>query len=427
MKKNYFFMAAASALLLASCSNEADAPKNPEENASESVTLKTLNAASQSKRVARFGTTRGVKADRLQLVAKIAPVADASDFLWSATGVSIENGTAYISWHSNRQATESALAWGGAIDMIDLESLTITKTQTTSEMKFNNVVAKDGVLYFPMTSWKKGAAVGRLAVGEEVMDTLSIYGSSVNHLAVNSGDIYAVSGYNGGVFKFPANFENGKHKGVVDTLAMNQNFGGKFIDGKYVLRTDANKSYLFNCSTKESRELGAPLVSEEKYGEYYRYDEALGKHVWVVETGEKATYYGKHTMAFDYNSTYFYVAGGKGADGKNGIRVYDLATGELAWENGINTTAVCLDDNYVYAATGSGLRVYEKFNGEALPLYAYEVGEYDAEGNAVGSEEGTSAHSTNFVAVDSESGLIFVANGQSGVYVFKLNHNASAE
>ena len=52
---------------------------------------------------------------------------------------------------------------------------------------------------------------------------------------------------------------------------------------------------------------------------------------------------------------------------------------------------------------------------------------YDENGNAVKNPEnnkfeaGTDAHSANFVAVDGVTGLIFVACGQSGVYVFKLD------
>ncbi len=92
------------------------------------LTLKKLDAASQAGRVSLPGQTRGQKADRLQLVAKIAPVASIAENNWSATGVAIQNGTAYVSWHSNRQAANKATDWGGALDVINIADLAIQET-----------------------------------------------------------------------------------------------------------------------------------------------------------------------------------------------------------------------------------------------------------------------------------------------------------
>lgn len=96
-----------------------------------SLKLKALDPASQAGRITFPGQTRGQKADRLQLVAKIAPIAESDAALhhWSATGVAVTGGNAYISWHSNHQASEienvsiPADAWGGALDVVSIAAL----------------------------------------------------------------------------------------------------------------------------------------------------------------------------------------------------------------------------------------------------------------------------------------------------------------
>ena len=400
-----------------------------------SLKLKALDPASQAGRITFPGQTRGQKADRLQLVAKIAPIAESDAALhhWSATGVAVTGGNAYISWHSNHQASEienvsiPADAWGGALDVVSIAALMapqqgvspISNTMTSLRVKFNNVVADGGNLYFPLTCYNNGAVVGRMAIGStEAMDTIGIPGSSANAVYVQGNTIYAATGYAGGVFSMPSDFTDETEFTVVAPYS--QTFGGKYIADGYVLRTDDTESQLVPLAGGEARSLGAPLTSAEKYAEAY--DPANG--VWYPLQGETAAHFGKHTMAIA--NGYIYVAGGKGQGTVNGLRVYGSTGNAPVWQNGTNTTAVCVEGDYVYAATGAGLRVYEKYDGTNLKLYAYEVKEYDNDGNAIGHAAGTDAHSSNFVAVDPQSGLIFVACGQSGVYVFRLNHEAPA-
>lgn len=400
-----------------------------------SLKLKALDPASQAGRITFPGQTRGQKADRLQLVAKIAPIAESDAALhhWSATGVAVTGGNAYISWHSNHQASEienvsiPADAWGGALDVVSIAALMapqqgvspISNTMTSLRVKFNNVVADGGNLYFPLTCYNNGAVVGRMAIGStEAMDTIGIPGSSANAVYVQGNTIYAATGYAGGVFSMPSDFTDETEFTVVAPYS--QTFGGKYIADGYVLRTDDAESQLVPLAGGEARSLGAPLTSAEKYAEAY--DPANG--VWYPLQGETAAHFGKHTMAIA--NGYIYVAGGKGQGTVNGLRVYGSTGNAPVWQNGTNTTAVCVEGDYVYAATGAGLRVYEKYDGTNLKLYAYEVKEYDNDGNAIGHAAGTDAHSSNFVAVDPQSGLIFVACGQSGVYVFRLNHDAPA-
>lgn len=398
--------------------------------------LKTLDVSSQADRITFPGQTRGPKADRLQLVAKIAPLADAATNKWSATGIAFSNGKAYISWHSDHQASDPATAWGGALDEILISALgtedgsvdktsVFTRTQTLTSAKLNNVIAQGNTLYFPITDSKNGAVVGRMDIGGETIDTVAVPGSSVNAVAMHNGALYAVSGYAGGAYTINYSAAEGSRKfAVVDGTSVAEDFGGKYIADGYVLRTNDDEAQLVSLADGSTRSLGAPLTSEEKDAESY--DPATGK--WTL-TGNKATHFGKHTMAM--SGGYIYVAGGQGSNHVNGLRVYAANTQDATpvWQNGTNTTAVCVEGDYVYAATGAGLRVYKKYeaapeSGDNFKLFAYEVEKYDDQtGMAIGHAAGTSGHSGNFVAVDPATGLIFVAYGQSGVFVFRLDPN----
>ena len=427
MRNKYLLLGAASAMMLAACSE--DINQGPENNkpVEKALNLTSLSPASQAGRVSLPGQTRGQKSERLQLVAKIAPVAESEAAIhnWSATGIAISNGNAYVSWHSNHQATVAADAWGGAIDVIDINALVddraadvITNTLVSETAKFNGIVANGSNFFLPITSYANGAVVGRWNRGALAVDTITIPGVSANSVEVVDGTVYAVSGYAGGVYSFPADFDVENHEAATEIIALDEAFGGKYIDGGLVLRTNDEKMQILALDGTVRNE-GAPLISEEKKAEVYNPENGG----WNVVDGTEATHYGKHTMAVDGN--YRYVGGGQGANGENGLRVYQ-GTG-IAWQNGTNTTAVSVEGDYVFAATGAGLRVYEKYNGTDMPLFAFEVMNYDADGNAVKNPEsnkfeaGTDAHSCNFVKYDQVTGLVFVACGQSGVYVFKLD------
>lgn len=435
MSNKYLLLAATSALMFASCSDDINqGGENTPPTTDNLLKLKTLDVYSQADRITFPGQTRGPKADRLQLVAKIAPLDDAATNKWSATGIAFSNGKAYISWHSDHQASNPAETWGGALDEIEISALgtengsvdktsVFTRTQTLTSAKLNNVIAQGNTLYFPITDSKNGAVVGRMEIGGETIDTVAVPGSSVNAVAMHNGALYAVSGYAGGAYTINYSPAEGSRKfAVVDGTSVAEDFGGKYIAGGYVLRTNDDEAQLVSLADGSTRGLGAPLTSEEKDAESY--DPATGK--WTL-TGNKATHFGKHTMAIA--DGYIYVAGGQGSNHVNGLRVYAANTQDETpvWQNGTNTTAVCVEGDYVYAATGAGLRVYQKYeaapaSGDNFKLFAYEVEEYDEQtGMAIGHAAGTSGHSGNFVAVDPTSKLIFVAYGQSGVYVFRLD------
>lgn len=438
MRNKYLLLGAASALMLAACSEDIKGPEANNKPVENALNLTSLSPASQAGRVSLPGQTRGEKSSRLELVAKIAPLSDAAAKHWSATGIAIANGNAYVSWHSDHQAAVQAEAWGGAVDEISIAALDrkatdgiITNTLTSDGVKFNNVFANGNDLYFPLTCHKSGAVVGKLAIGAQAMDTIRIPGSSANAIEVNGTTLTAVTGYTGGAYSLSTGFNaDGGSREVTEIVAKDA-FGGKYIvDGK-ILRTDDTHAYITDAANPENEvELSAPLLSQMKYAE--KYDGETGK--WD-NVGTKAQYYGKHTMAIDGNL--IYVGGGLGDAGKNGLRVYSEGSGNPVWENGTNTTAVTVatvaGKKYIFAATGAGLRVYEPLTtveGKAeLPLYAFEVYNYDNNGVAADGGPnatdptnkpvaGTTGHSSNFVAVG--GGYIFVATGQTGVYVFKL-------
>ncbi|MDE7350564.1 MAG: hypothetical protein K2N25_05810, partial [Muribaculaceae bacterium] len=337
-------------------SEDIKGPENNTKPAENALNLTSLNAASQAGRVSLPGQTRGQKSERLQLVAKIAPVAESQAAVhnWSATGIAISNGIAYVSWHSNHQATVAADAWGGAIDVIDINALVdnreadvITNTLVSETAKFNGIVANGTNLFLPITSYAQGAVVGRWNRGALAVDTITIPGVSANSVEVVGNTVYAVSGYAGGVYSFPADFDVENHAAATEVIAFDEEFGGKYIDGGLVLRTNDEKMEILALDGSVRNE-GAPLISEEKKAEVYNPENGG----WNVVDGTEATHYGKHTMAVDGN--YRYVGGGQGANGENGLRVYQ-GTG-IAWQNGTNTTAVSVEGDYVFAATGAGLR-----------------------------------------------------------------------
>lgn len=425
MAKRYLLLAALSALMLGACSDDNSVNGEPDVPQMQPNTLpmNVLSASSQAGRITVASATRGPKSERLQLVAKIDPLSDTGSKHWSATGIAVSGDKAYVTWHSNRQATTQATVWGGALDVINIPSPEVAgewefeNTATSDELKFNHVYVNGENLYLAATSSEVGAAVGRVAIGRlNEVAYLDIPGSSANAVAASGSNLVAVSGYTGAAVSFPATFVPGTTEPTV-LQAEAADFGGKYVEGGYILRSDSRNAYLIPVAGGEARMLDVPLVSEEKYAESF--NNTTGQ--WTEMTGEEATYYGKHTMAV--SGGYVYIAAGK-----NGLRSYALnaTTPEAAWSNGTNTTAVYADDTYIYAATGAGLRVYTKGENGALNLFAFEVQEYDEAGKPA-STAGTDGHSANFVAVDAVNGYIFVAYGQSGVYVFKLNPEVPEE
>lgn len=405
------------------------------------LNISVLNAQSQSGRLKVANLTKGVKADRLQYVAELGPVtgSDAAGHNWSATSVVVNDGRAYVTWHSNHQAATQADKWGGAIDVIDIPadgsdaSWALQLTAQNDSIKLNQGYIANGRLYLAGTGSKTGATVGSIALPITETSTLryiNLPGSSANSVELNGTNLIAATGYDGGAYSFDANFDTAERIGKVQVNNIetpnetfdswlgesvnNNSYGGKYVTGGCVLRTDDNAGAIVLVNNpSQPIALDVPLTSTEKYAEAY--DPETGK--WYEPAGDQAAHYGKHTMAIDGDFAYV------GA-GQNGLHVYNVSTGTAApvWSNGNSTTAVVSEGNYIYAATGIGLRVYKKNADGTLALYAYEVDEYNADGTANSSTAASNGHSANFVAVG--GGYIFVAYGQTGVRIYRLNENA---
>lgn len=403
------------------------------------LNISVLNAQSQSGRLKVANLTKGVKADRLQFVAELGPVAetDAADHNWSATSVVVNDGRAYVTWHSNHQAATQADKWGGAIDVIDIPAdgsnapWELQLTAQNNSIKLNQGYIANGRLYLAGTGSTTGATVGSIALPITETSTLryiNLPGSSANGVELIGSNLIAATGYDGGAYSFDANFDTAESIGKVQVNNIatpnvtfdswlgesvnNNSYGGKYVTGGYVLRTDDNVGAIVPVNNpSQPIALDVPLTSTEKFAEAY--DPEAGE--WYPLDGDKAAHYGKHTMAIDGDFAYV------GA-GQNGLHVYNVSTGASVWSNNNSTTAVVSQGDYIYAATGIGLRVYKKNADGTLALYAYEVDEYNADGTANSSTAASNGHSANFVAVG--GGYIFVAYGQTGVRIYRLDENA---
>ena len=449
--KPYLQSLGCAVLLLASCTddaldNGANNGQNPEAN-SNVVNLTVLDGASQQGRIHTPAApdTRALKSQRLQYVATIKNLEwQNKDHVWSATSVYLddENKKAYVTWHSDRQATNPAQTWGGALDVIDITNEDLPKSEVMvgneNLLKFNNVMKYNGKLYLSAMHPRQGGVVARInPAAPATADLIGFPGSSVNAVAEYSPNtLIAVSGFKGTYGAFDAaadaqsyDYENPENNAYLKLFTESgeaeKDFGGKYVavdeNGKaYVLRQNGDKGQIINVEDGKTINMTVPLLSENKYAEDY--DPATGN--WVTEGTRQSVYFGKHVMVIRKGIAYV-------AAGKSGIYKYDLTDGKETKINGIFATGLYADDEFLYAATGSGLRIYQ-FNDETgeLPLYAFEVETYDEEGTgaptsttaATTGASTTKRHSPNFVTAhhNGNNTYIYIAYGQSGVRVYKF-------
>ena len=449
--KPYLQSLGCAVLLLASCTddaldNGANNGQNPEAN-SNVVNLTVLDGASQQGRIHTPAApdTRALKSQRLQYVATIESTDwQDSKHVWSATSVYLDDEAkrAYVTWHSDRQATNPAQTWGGALDVIDITNEDQPKSEVMvgngNLLKFNNVMKYNGKLYLSAMHPRQGGVVARInPAAPATADLIGFPGSSVNAVAEYSPNtLIAVSGFKGtyGTFETGANaqlydYENPENNAYLKLFTESgeaeKDFGGKYVavdeNGKaYVLRQNGDKGQIINVEDGKTINMTVPLLSENKYAEDY--DPETEK--WITEGTRQSEYFGKHVMVIRKGIAYV-------AAGKSGIYKYNLTDGKETKINGIFATGLYADDEFLYAATGSGLRIYQ-FNDETgeLPLYAFEVETYDEEGTgaptsttaATTGASTTKRHSPNFVTAHrTDKGIyIYIAYGQSGVRVYKF-------
>ena len=488
MNKKFYWLAGFAALMMtAACSDDNVVNDNPTPDPdpveSNVVTLDVVDGASQADRIHMVPQTKavgGVKKNRLNFVAAIDAPEERQGKKWSTTSIFIENeagteNTVYITWHSDRQATDPATVWGGALDVINFEvpsnptvdnplaDLEIKGSYINDDlMKFEHVMKVDGVtfdtptggtttgdaLFLSATHAEKGAVVARVPLfNPSRAEIIGMPGTSVNCVAQQGNNLVAVTGFKGTWATFSpsakavdydyVNVENNNWLTLKNDLS--DDFGGKYIavdaQGRgYVLRTELNKAQILGVSGRVVVDDMVPLRSSNKGAESY--DPVTGD--WTVGTANDPLQ-GKHVMVI--NNGYAYVG-----SGLNGLRVYSLGTGEEIEQEdfadgGPNTIGLCIDGDLLYAATGSGLRIYKMLGNGQLSLYAFEVDKYDANGlpdsvtpptttetNDEGVTTGT-YHSCNFVSVltSGSDKYIFVAYGQDGIRIYKLNPNAGGE
>lgn len=450
--KPYLQSLGCAVLLLASCTddaldNGANNGQNPEAN-SNVVNLTVLDGASQQGRIhtPAAPNTRALKSQRLQYVATIKNLEwQNKDHVWSATSVYLddENKKAYVTWHSDRQATNPAQTWGGALDIVDISNEDQPKSEVMvgneNLLKFNNVMKYNGKLYLSAMHPRQGGVVARINPGAPATaDLIGFPGSSVNAVAEYSPNtLIAVSGFKGTYGTFDAatdaqsyDYENPENNAYLKLFTESEeaekDFGGKYVavdeNGKaYVLRQNGDKGQIINVEDGKTINMTVPLLSENKYAEDYDPE----TKDWITEGTRRSEYFGKHVMVIRKGIAYV-------AAGKSGIWKYDLNNnGKETKINGIFATGLYADDEFLYAATGSALRIYQ-FNDETgeLPLYAFEVETYDEEGTgaptsttaATTGASTTKRHSPNFVtAHHTDKGIyIYIAYGQSGVRVYKF-------
>lgn len=436
------------------CEREGNGKK--QDGNESTIALKMASGASQGNRIKAIDfkqQSKLPKRKKISYVATLNAPSEAATYNWSATSVafnpdnSVAEGrnTVYVTWHSDRQATNQATAWGGAIDVLNVlpgqtpeVKYTYSGVEGKSEVKFNHVLVSNGNIFLSGTSWKHGGTIARIPtnngelVGTSDVECIGFPGSSVNAVAEHNGKLVAISGYTGTYAEFDpmvkAEAYNYDHpdkntikpateEGIID------NFGGKYVvslDGKaYILYCGENTGMLQEVGG-EAIELGKQLTSTRKSAETY--NESTGE--WDLSS-ETSPYYGKHTMAIKGNFAYV-------ACGTSGLVGINMETKAQIAESEISTTGLCVDGDFLYAATGSGLRVYSILEDGQLELFAFEVETYDETTGEPTSEVAATTgteirHSANYVAVDTNTGYIYVAYGQSGVRVYRLNKETTPD
>lgn len=428
--------------------NEEEEEKEVYGPESGKVSLRLIDGASQEGRIKSIVTTKAMlKSASLTYVATIKnPAYQADNKKWSATAIAVdrEKKRAYITWHSDRQATHAAEVWGGAVDVIDISNEDHPKLETTAlsiDMKFNHVLVHGDKLFLAATSAQTSGAIGRLALtngqipeGTTTIDRIGFPGVSVNAVApLADNKLIAVSGHSEGTYGtfvpevearpyYYGTQQDKQAENVITLLKADmKDFGGKYVvnsdNEAYVLRNQSGKNAeILKVTGQGTIPLDTPLISSKKYAETYDYN--TGE--WILTEGTQANHYGKHTLAV--KDDYAYVAAGI-----NGLRVYDLQ-GNKTWTNKTPTIGLCTDYEFLYASTVAGLRIYKIKEGGKLELAAFEVKTYNEQGDGAptskeAAETGnTERHSPNFVAVNNgeTSTYIYIAYGQSGVRVYKF-------
>ena len=314
----------------------------------------------------------------------------------SATDVRVNNGKAYISYHTNDEFYDNTA--NGALRIFNIQnqkSPDLISEAVFNDVEFNGIDITGDRLY-AVGGNKAGARLVSSPLDNGAFNTLDLSGFQtfkIPGVAAKNSFIYnnmlwlVSGGANGGFLKLNPN----NNYEIIETL---------YADGarsKYSIHNNRIQAFL---AIEESDTYLKLSNIDGSNPREYRYNTLIQK----VKTG-------KNTMAIDDSYVYLALS-------DRGVAKVELATGKLIAdfqpntyriadegpkifkENGL-TNAVAVTDCFVFLANGAdGVIVLEKDNL-----------------NVVGSFK--LAESANYVYV--KDGLLFVATGRNGLNIIKIN------
>lgn len=339
-----------------------------------------------------------------EYVAEVAPLEINGEIL-SATHISIENQTAFVTYHKQGDMHL------GAVEIINLSNPNFP--QITSQATFQNadinavnsesIDSNNSVVWLALSDRDKGSQL------YELQEINGQFSSSFRRVNIsNQFNSTGVSASANGIAK-TSNYlyiTSGKSYGGVVQLNKNDftlvDFES-FSNAKYVAVNNLNnESSLVSLETGDNAKIRVSNISNELESTTFDIGEILHQNV-------QETYRGKSTMEFSpLNSNQIYIA-----KGKDGVALVDITTGTTLYNTkGTmlvtgNSNGVSVDFDYVYKANGSdGISIspHPSENDEnILPIFYWDLNAEDA--------------SANYIKSNGE--WVFVAKGGGGFKILR--------
>lgn len=457
----------AACAIAASCSEDQSSSLDSENASTSNVgaPLKFYTGSSQQERIissTRADIDNSPKQHAIQCEAIIKAPLSMAENKWSATGIVVNQGKAYVSWHSNFDYNNVS-RYGGFLDILDLSSLSFNAAYSSDHLKFNDIYILGDTVYSAAT----GLRISKTDPAKYIEDVRAeVLAMSRSKLITGSDDIipqeYRVPGSScNSITRYYNHITSSYDNYVYVSCGNTPGWEGAVPVSFVTLSAEANnETNYYGSATYYADDASADAVADA-FGEtpgYY-----VGKYVSYVEddilsfyqtgrtqqgTAKAYIRYGDTSATPALCDAVIYTASDTHEDdldgtygkfvcvsdlkyvyacfGDAGIRIYKLEDvkngGTLTAVNNIPTRcgAVAVDDKYIYAATAVGLRIYSKAdineNGGVLSPVALE-GEKTVDGSIEGyvPAEG----SCNYIALYKD--YILVAYGQQGVKIFRFN------